>query len=80
MPDTSQYLIIDSGSFGDKIYYAFERDGSYYVGQDNMHEITREHFDELIQYVYKDEIKDETTSEPGVIMVNDLFTHKVVKE
>jgi len=73
VPDTSQYLIIDIGSFGDKIYYAFENGGSYYVGHDNMYEISRETFDELIQYVYKNEIKDEVTAESGVIMINDIL-------
>ena len=56
VPDVPQYLIIDIGSFGDKIYYTFEKDGRCYVGRDNMYEISRETFDELMKYLYKNEI------------------------
>lgn len=54
--DSLRYLKIEIGSFGDKTYYAFEKDGKYYVGNDNMHGITHQTFDELMQYVYKKEI------------------------
>ena len=69
VPDSSRYLKIDIGSLGNKIYYTFEKDGSYYVGHDDMHEISRETFEELMQYVYKSEIIDkqvsrQTTLEP----------------
>ena len=56
VPDVPRYLIIDIGSFGDKIYYTFEKDGRCYVGRDNMYEISRETFDELMKYLYKNEI------------------------
>lgn len=59
VPDVPQYLMIDIGSSGGKIYYAFEKSGSFYVGHDNMYEISRETFNELMQYIYKNEIKDE---------------------
>ena len=59
-PDVSRYLVIDIGALGDKIYYAFEMDGSCYAGQDHMYEITRETFDELFQYVYKNEITEDS--------------------
>lgn len=57
VPDVPRYLIIDIGSSGDKIYYTFEKGGSYYVGHDNMYEISRGTFDELMQYIYKNEIQ-----------------------
>jgi beta-lactamase regulating signal transducer with metallopeptidase domain len=79
LPDTPQYLIIDIGSFGDKIYYTFEKDGRYYVGNDNMHEISGETFDELMQYVYKDEIKkDELISEQPAFEYTDIRQNKDV--
>ena len=58
VPESLRYLKIDIGSLGDKIYYTIEKDGKYYVGNDNMYEITRQTFDELMQYVYKNEITD----------------------
>lgn len=57
--DSARYLIIDIGSSGDKVYYVLEQDGKYYVGNDDMHEISRETFDELNQYVDKNEIADD---------------------
>jgi beta-lactamase regulating signal transducer with metallopeptidase domain len=50
------YMIIDIGATGDKVYYTFEQDGKYYVGQDYMHEITRTNYDMLLQYIDKNEI------------------------
>ena len=49
------------------------------VGHDNIYEISGETFDELMQYVYKDEIKkDELISEQPAFEYTDIRQNKDV--
>ncbi|MEL7568411.1 MAG: DUF5301 domain-containing protein [Dehalobacterium sp.] len=58
IPEVPRYLKIDLGADGEKIYYTFEENGKCYIENPyiEIYEISRETFDELIQYVYKGEI------------------------
>ena len=61
VPGASRYLKIDMGSGGDTIYYAYEKAGRCYVEKPygSIYEIYRETFDELMQYIGKNEIIEE---------------------
>ena len=58
VPNVYRYLKIDIGSSGDKLYYTYERYGKCYIEKPygTIYEISRDTYDELMQYLYKKEI------------------------
>ncbi|QHQ61416.1 hypothetical protein Ana3638_12040 [Anaerocolumna sedimenticola] len=71
-PNASRYLKIDIGSGGDKIYYTYEKGGNYYIEKpyDSIYKVSRETFNELNEYLYKEEITkyptEQTELKPAV--------------
>lgn len=65
VPYASRYLKIDIGADNSKVYYTYERNGKCYIEKPyvSIYEISRETFDQLMQYVYKGEIPKKTRDE-----------------